>query len=116
MLLQDHERLWSPLAEPLLGRWVSLQASLGAYGIIEEQAAKKHPLFEVRSAKVEAMTAVAQQGSVWQFQFAGHANSKPRFLASKGRTTAVSGLMELTFDRFGRITASRHAIEQSSDR
>jgi pimeloyl-ACP methyl ester carboxylesterase len=111
MLLDAHRRCWSPLEEPLRSRWIELQASLCAYGIIEDHTARRHMFSEVFNAKVDRLTLVDQQDSLWRFQFTGRGHSRPKLFATKLKTTAVTGIMELEFDRFGRIIAERHAVE-----
>ncbi len=110
MLLDRGRKPWTPLAEPHRSRWIELQASLCAFGIIEQQTAARHRLSEVANAKVDQLTFVEQREGVWQFYFTGRGQSHPKLLPTASHTTAVSGLMELHIDRFGRINSLRHAL------
>lgn len=114
MLLDSHRRCWSEIAEPLRSRWFELQASLCAYGIIEEQTSQRHVFSEVSSAKIERLTLVEGRDNRRQFYFTGAGFSQPKLLPTKRQTTEVAGLMELSFDRFGRVTSQRHVLAPSS--
>jgi pimeloyl-ACP methyl ester carboxylesterase len=114
LLLDRGRRSWSPLEGALRDRWIELQASLCAFGIIEERAAQLHALSEVFDAKVDRLTLVEQQDSLWQFHFTGRGHSRPTLLTTTTQTTPVAGLMELRFDRFGRITGQRHVLASSA--
>lgn len=116
LLLEDHRRCWSPLDGALKSRWIELQASLSAFGIIEERSAQRHRFSEVFQAKVDQLTFVEQRDSLFQFHFTGRGHSRPKLLASAAQITPVAGLMELRFDRFGRITGQRHVLAQTADR
>jgi pimeloyl-ACP methyl ester carboxylesterase len=112
LLLDRRGRCWSPLDGALKSRWIELQASLCAYGIIEERTAQRHRFSEVLESHIDRLTLVDQRKDIVQFHFTGRGQSRPKLLAATQQTTAVSGLLELRFDRFGRITGQRHALAQ----
>jgi hypothetical protein len=115
LLLQDHDQLWSGLEEPFRSRWIRLQALLAAYGLIEQAAAHRHQFSEIQGASVESLRLLAG-GAGWRFQFSGSAAWRARMFRGVSGTSAVSGIMDLQFDRFGRVTATGHSIERVEPR
>jgi hypothetical protein len=114
LLLAERTTAWSELTEPHLSRWIGLQAKLFAYGLIEDQAARQLPFWEITQTEVLETSLVGQSDRSWLVRFSGRASATRKFLPGRPRVIPLSGAMRLEFDRFGRVTNLQSSMLESA--
>lgn len=102
-LLAQDTLFWSTMPLHRIRSWKDRQARITALGIVEEQALAIHRFSEVTDVDLTDAQCTAVKGDVWSYRFSGIATTKGFVVRLPVHRTQVSGTMELSFDRFGRI-------------
>ncbi len=102
-LVCDGAVLWQPAQRDHLAPWVEWQARLHAGGALEQYTIEHHPMSEVRNVQIDQFTLVDAEGGTRSYAFSGKTWSRNRILRIRRRWMEANGLMNLTFDRFGRV-------------
>ena len=111
-LVHDRSLLWRKAPDHQLADWIGWQARLHARGAIEAESLGIHPMSSATVVRIDAFDHARQRGATRHYAFNGKAWSENPIIPLRERWTRVRGTLDLTFDEFGRVVASKTDVQQ----
>lgn len=116
-LLAPDAPFWTGFADAKAeSEWTEAQARLAALGTIELAAKERHALSEIVEVRDLAVERHDDRDGLRSYAFSGTALSRKKIVGFKKRAIAVSGELQIRFDKFGRPVECRHTVTRVQER
>lgn len=113
--LLEEDFFWNAAESEKRSALMERQARLHAMGAIEAAVLDDHSGSEVKEIQLDGFRCEGRRADTWRSTFDGRARSVNRVMPLRRRWTQVRGVLELEFDRFGRVTGADVDIKRRKD-